>query len=112
MNSDKSITANFIRQYKLALASEEHGTTDPIPGEHIYDEGTKVIVTAIPDTHYRFNGWSGNVPSGKENDNPILKLSFILYEYFFSVSKILKNNILYFLFLLYIRYLVIFFDYS
>jgi uncharacterized repeat protein (TIGR02543 family) len=72
MNSDKSITASFIRLYKLNLASEEHGTTDPAPGEHIYDEGTEVRVTAIPETHYRFNGWSGDVPPGKEYDNPLV----------------------------------------
>ena len=71
MNSDKSITASFIRLYKLYLASEEHGSTDPAPGEHIYDEGTEVSVTALPDTHYRFNGWSGDVSSEKKNDNPL-----------------------------------------
>lgn len=58
-------------QYTLTLASGTGGTTDPAPGDHVYDEGTEITITAKPDAHYRFNGWTGDVPSGKENDNPI-----------------------------------------
>ncbi|GAG53404.1 unnamed protein product, partial [marine sediment metagenome] len=71
MDSDKSVTANFIRQYTLTVAAGTGGTTDPSPGEHIFDTGTEVNITATPDTNYRFSGWTGDVPSGHENDNPI-----------------------------------------
>jgi hypothetical protein len=71
MDSDKSVTANFIKQYTLTIASGTGGTTDPSPGDYIYDEGTQVDVTAIADNGYRFDGWTGDVPSGHEDDNPV-----------------------------------------
>jgi hypothetical protein len=60
MDSDKSIKANFIRQYTLTIESGSGGTTNPSPGSYIYDKGTKVTITAIPDAHYQFSGWSGD----------------------------------------------------
>jgi hypothetical protein len=70
MNSDMSIKANFIRQYMLTLASGTGGTTDPAPGNYLYDAGTKVDITAKPDTHYGFSYWSGGV-AGSANPKTI-----------------------------------------
>ncbi|MFX0208655.1 MAG: CFI-box-CTERM domain-containing protein, partial [Candidatus Hodarchaeota archaeon] len=72
MDSDKSVTANFIRQYMLNVSVGTGGTTEPAAGTYIYDTGTEVTITATPDTNYRFSGWTGDVPSGHENDNPII----------------------------------------
>jgi len=66
LDSDKSITANFIRTYQLYIATVKGGTTEPEPGTHTYDSGTEVTITAIPDENYEFNGWSGDL-SGTEN---------------------------------------------
>jgi hypothetical protein len=71
MDSDKSLEANFIRQYNLNIVAGTGGTTDPTAGTHTYDSGTEVAITATADTNYRFSGWTGDVPSGHENDNPI-----------------------------------------
>jgi uncharacterized repeat protein (TIGR02543 family) len=71
MNSDKSITANFIRQYTLTIIAGEGGTTDPAPEIYTYDSGTRISITALPGDEYRFSGWTGDVPSGHENDNPL-----------------------------------------
>ena len=60
MDSFKFVTANFIRQYSLTLTSGTGGTTDPSPGTYVYDEGSVVSITAMPDTHYRFQNWSGD----------------------------------------------------
>jgi len=68
MNADKSITANFKRQYALTIAAGEGGTTDPLPGKYTYDKGAKVTVKALPEKGYRFSGWSGDVSRKK---NPI-----------------------------------------
>jgi hypothetical protein len=59
MDSDKSITANFVREYTLTIAAGTGGTTDPVPGDYVYDEGTQVTVTATPEANYRFGSWSG-----------------------------------------------------
>jgi len=71
MDSNKSVKANFIRQYTLTIASGTGGTTDPSPGSHIYDVGTDVVITATPESGYRFGSWTGDVPTGHENDNPV-----------------------------------------
>jgi uncharacterized repeat protein (TIGR02543 family) len=68
MGSDKSIKANFIEQYTLTTAAGEGGTTDPAPGIYTYDSGAEVTIAAIPESGYRFSGWSGDA-SG--TDNPV-----------------------------------------
>ncbi|MGB2764754.1 MAG: CFI-box-CTERM domain-containing protein [Candidatus Aminicenantaceae bacterium] len=52
----------------LAILSSGFGTTDPVPGTYIYDFGTEVSITAIPESGCRFSGWSGDVTG---TDNPI-----------------------------------------
>jgi len=71
VDSDKSVTANFIKQCTLTLSAETGGTTDPVPGSHTYDVGTDVSLTAIPDSGYRFTGWTGDVLGGLENVIPV-----------------------------------------
>ena len=66
MYADKSVTANFIPQHTLTIASGSGGTTDPSPGSYDYAPGTEVTITAIPNSGYRFNGWNGDA-SGTTN---------------------------------------------
>ncbi len=66
MDSDLSVTATFGQQCTLAVSTIDQGSVrlDPLGGA--YDCGTAVTVTAIPNTGWRFDGWSGDV-SGVEN---------------------------------------------
>ena len=67
LDEDKSITANFVRQYYiLTVSSSEGGTTNPSPGQYNQDPGTEISITAIPETGYKFSEWSGSI-SGTEN---------------------------------------------
>ena len=59
-------------QYTLTINSGEGGTTQPSQGSYDYDCGGLVEITATPDSGYEFSGWSGDVPSGYENDNPLI----------------------------------------
>jgi uncharacterized delta-60 repeat protein len=59
-------------QYILTINSGDGGTTEPSPGSHDYDCRRLVEITATPDSGYEFSGWSGDVPSGYENDNPLI----------------------------------------
>jgi hypothetical protein len=70
MNKDKSIKANFVRQYALNISAGPGGTTDPIPGTHLYNTGSKVTITGIPENDYRFSHWSGDI-GGKTNPKTI-----------------------------------------
>ena len=60
MNSDRTITANFTQNmYTLTLATEGGGNVTPAVGTHNYPEGTAVSITALADSGWRFDGWSG-----------------------------------------------------
>jgi len=55
----------------LTIETSTGGTTDPSPGIYSHLGGTEVTVAALPDDNYRFSEWTGDVPTGHENDNPI-----------------------------------------
>jgi hypothetical protein len=38
----------------------------------LYPLGTQVTLTPVPNVGFAFNGWSGDVPPGHANDNPLL----------------------------------------
>jgi phosphodiesterase/alkaline phosphatase D-like protein len=66
MDDDQLVTANFapVSTYELTLAvgPSGGGTTDPAAGvAHAYNEGTEVTITAIPNTGYAFDHWTGDV---------------------------------------------------
>jgi hypothetical protein len=66
--SDAFVTKIQI-PYLLTLSSTTGGTTDPTPGVHKYSAGTEVTITALPDVHYQFEQWSGDLSGA---DNPII----------------------------------------
>jgi len=101
MDRDKTIKANFIRQYSLTIEAGEGGTTTPIPGTYKYDTGTTVQVTAVPNDYYIFNNWTGTVTG---TSNPIsllmtkdfsIKANFRLIEppLNFSGQKVLNRSL-------------------
>jgi len=69
--SNQDYTGTLI-QYTLTINSGEGGTTQPSQGSYDYDCGTLIEITATPDSGYEFTDWSGDVPSGYENDNPLI----------------------------------------
>ncbi|MFZ2322393.1 MAG: chondroitinase-B domain-containing protein [Ignavibacteriaceae bacterium] len=68
MNSNKSLTARFIdpQKYNIAVWVNGSGRVVLNPSNGPYIEGSQVIVTAIPDSGWEFNSWSGDI-SGTEN---------------------------------------------
>jgi len=49
-----------------------HGSVTKDPDLATYPLGTDVTLTATPDGGYTFTGWSGDVPVGHANDNPLV----------------------------------------
>jgi uncharacterized repeat protein (TIGR02543 family) len=49
-----------IIQYILIIEAGEGGTTNPAPGSYTYDCGTEVSISAVPNSGYQFNEWSGD----------------------------------------------------
>jgi hypothetical protein len=71
MDTSKSIRANFGRERILTITSSNNGTTRPAPETYSYAEGTHVTVEAVPAAHSRFVRWSGDIPAGNNEENPI-----------------------------------------
>ncbi len=51
-------TANFTTQYLLTMIANPGGTATPPSGW--YNGGQEVLITAIPNTNFSFNVWSGS----------------------------------------------------
>ncbi|MDY6986722.1 MAG: choice-of-anchor U domain-containing protein [Thermodesulfobacteriota bacterium] len=64
MDEDKTVTAAFtdqLPQVMLTMAVEGQGTTVPETGDHLYDMGTEVAITATPAEGWYFSSWTGEV---------------------------------------------------
>lgn len=59
MAADHSLRAVFspLSIYSLMITATTGGTTDPVLGEHAYNEGNVATVTAIADSGYFFHHW-------------------------------------------------------
>ena len=68
INTNKILTANFIKQYTLTISADPNaGTVNQTGG--IYDAGTKVNLTATSVFPYAFGSWSG---TDNNNVNPTI----------------------------------------
>jgi uncharacterized repeat protein (TIGR02543 family) len=69
MDSDKSITANFVSvpTYTLSANATTGGSISIYPEGGVYNEGTRVTITAKAELGYVFGGWSGDLAG---SDNP------------------------------------------
>jgi len=69
MTSNKQVTAVFeqdAQQYPLIVNVMGQGTTVPAAGEHLYDAGMQVDLTATPSEVWHFVRWQGDVSSTDE----------------------------------------------
>jgi hypothetical protein len=71
LSGDKTVTANFVRQYKLTINGYPSGqgqiSVSPYSTYNKFDTGTVVSLTATPwSNKYSFTGWSGDA-SGSAN---------------------------------------------
>lgn len=67
--SNVDYTADFTTQYYLAMNFGAGGTVSP--GSAWYNSGSSVLMSAIANTGYSFNGWSGSgTASYTGNNNP------------------------------------------
>jgi hypothetical protein len=74
MDSDKNVTATFseviVNQYTLTVNTVGQGSVTLNPPGGVYDEGTVVTLTAVPDSGWKFDNWSGDL-SGTANPTTI-----------------------------------------
>ena len=75
MDADKSVTANFedtsVVHYALTISSTEGGSvTTPGEGTFTYQDGETVDLVAEADAGYRFDGWTGDVDTVADVNDP------------------------------------------
>src|SRR5205814_6781143 len=58
MDANKVVTATFT--WKLTVATVGLGSINVAPNQASYNPGTPVTLTATPQTHVHFAGWSGD----------------------------------------------------
>ena len=72
---DTTITATFTQeQYTLLAKINYNGSVTKTPDQPEYVYGDTVIVTAIPDTGWVFDGWSGGL-TGTENPDTLVMVN-------------------------------------
>jgi uncharacterized repeat protein (TIGR02543 family) len=59
VDGDKSVTARFVKAYSLTVTGK-NGSVTKDPDQASYEHGAKVILTAVADPNYRFEGWTGD----------------------------------------------------
>jgi len=71
MNGNKSVTAHFTQnQYTLTVTINGSGSVTKSPDQTSYTYGQVVTLTAVPNTGWSFNSWSGDL-SGNQNPKTI-----------------------------------------
>ncbi|HPP66461.1 MAG TPA: hypothetical protein PKX05_00940, partial [bacterium] len=72
MDSDKTITANFDTGYVLTTGViSGSGSIQKQPDQPTYSLDSQITLTAIPDPHYHFVSWYGDI-SGSENPKTVI----------------------------------------
>ncbi|MGB9914278.1 MAG: DUF2341 domain-containing protein [Candidatus Bathyarchaeales archaeon] len=99
INSNKRVKAVFTEvipptQYQLTISVSGSGVTTPAVGSYMYDEGTVVSATAVPDSAWTFDHWaldtvnvgSSNPLSVKMNSNHALEAVFTPEQYILTIN--------------------------
>ncbi|MBI5475251.1 MAG: hypothetical protein HY964_00775, partial [Ignavibacteriales bacterium] len=88
MNSNKNVTANFaINQYSLNIIAN-NGSVDLNPPGGTYNLGTKVYLTANPNSGFYFLNWSGDLSSSNNPDSIIINGDKTITANFGGVASI------------------------
>jgi len=74
MDSDMTITANFVRIYTLSVTADPDngGSVILSPGGDSYISGTEVTLTAVSSSGYQFSHWSGDISSTSSTTTVIM----------------------------------------
>ncbi|OYT44454.1 hypothetical protein B6U84_04085, partial [Candidatus Bathyarchaeota archaeon ex4484_40] len=89
VTSDKTVTAYMKLQYRLSMqvSPSAGGSTTPSVGDHWYDEGSTVTISASPSASYRFDKWQGsgsgsysgtNNPASVTMNGPITQTAYFV----------------------------------
>ena len=62
MSCNKRVTANFSQvMHTLTMRVDGNGSINPAVGNHSYAEGVLLKITAVPESGWQFDSWTGEV---------------------------------------------------
>ncbi|MFQ5997520.1 MAG: InlB B-repeat-containing protein [Dehalococcoidales bacterium] len=62
IDCNKKVVANFSPiNHTLIINVKGNGATTPSVGSHSYGKGSTVSISAVPDSGWQFDGWTGDV---------------------------------------------------
>lgn len=70
MDEDKSVSASFVTdRFSLEYSSTGPGSVTVNPDEYLYEPGTTITITAVPEDGAYFAEWEGDITG---NENPVV----------------------------------------
>ena len=94
MNDNKTIIANFtINYYTLTINIQGNGTVNKNPNQTTYPYGTIVTLTAIPETGWTFDHWSGDLTGNNNPENITMNSNKTIIANFTTNQYTLTINI-------------------
>jgi len=93
MDCNKKVTAIFSQiTHTLTVHLDGNGTTTPTTGEHELGEGTVIDITAVPDSGWQFDGWTGDVADSMAATTTLTVDSDKMVTASFSKSSVSQVN--------------------
>jgi hypothetical protein len=72
MNSDKSVTAVFVKVYTLTVTISPLGSGSVSPVSGVYKAGGTVVLNAVSNPQYQFDCWTGDIVNTSSTVNFIM----------------------------------------
>ena len=87
MNSNKTISANFVDMSKLSLTiSSSNGTVTLDPTGGAYDSGTTVKLTAKPDSGFVFSSWKDSASGSLDTVSIVINSKKVVTAVFSRIT--------------------------
>ena len=95
MDGNKIVTANFTPiEYTLTINTTGSGSVTKSPDQATYHYGDVVQLTAVPDTHWSFSAWGGDLTGSTNpqsitiNGNKTVTATFVQSDFTLTVTTV------------------------
>jgi hypothetical protein len=85
-NCSVTVTPATVTKYTLSVAVSGPGSVTVSPSGTVFNEGTTVTLTAVPDANSQFDGWSGDVTGTSPTINIVMNSNMSITGSFSSIG--------------------------
>lgn len=91
IDSDKTITAHFVKIHNLSTNPTNGGTISVDPSKESYEQETEVTITAEPASGYEFVHWTGDVSGSDKSITVTMDSDKSVEAHFIRVHNLSKS---------------------